>query len=226
MIQQFAGILFDLDGLIIDSEALGVRVWQTLCREQGFELTEEFYTSAVGRGVDRFVDDLAAAFGSGFDRNVLRRRRPEVWSEFLLKEPLARKPGFDELLTFLESRGIPRAIATSTERSLVVDRLRSAGLDETRFQAVVCGSEVASLKPAPDVYLLAAAKLGFHPEDCLAIEDSTTGVLAAHRAQVPVIMVPDLAEPSPETRALTLHVYADLFKVRDFLESLDARHHV
>ena len=216
--ENIQAVLFDLDGLIVDSENLAVQVWTKLCQEQGFELREEMYRVGVGKGFPHFLATLSSFFGSGFDVEKVRERRPLIWEEFLSTQGLPRKTGFDTLLHFLEQNNYRRAIATSTERPLVERRFRASGVDPSRFHAVVTGDEVPRVKPAPDLYLRAAELVGVPPENCLALEDSDVGAKAANAAGVRVIVIPDLFQPSEETLSFAFAVKDSLEGVYDFLK--------
>lgn len=213
-------IIFDLDGLIVDSESVAHRVWEILCREQGFELNQSLHQSGVGRGMNAFLSILQEAFGEKFDTQLIQEKRPLIWRKVLEEDGLKRKPGFDDLLRYLEAQKIPRAIATSTERELVTVRFRASGVDPTRFQSTVAGDEVPKPKPAPDVYLQAARNLGVDPSRCLALEDSDVGAAAAHAAGIRVIVIPDLFPPNEKTRAFAFRVLDSLSGVPEIIEEL------
>lgn len=126
------------------------------------------------------------------------------------------KTGVFELLHALAERRIPVAVATSTEKDIAPRKLRLAGL-ETHFSLIVTGCEVPRSKPAPDIFLLAAARLGIDPVSCLVLEDSHNGVLAANSAGMSPVMIPDLLAPTPEINALTLAVFPSLVEAKPFL---------
>lgn len=217
MSAPISAVLFDLDGLLIDSEALGFRVWQSICAEQDLVLTEALYRMGVGAGVEHFMKTLEATFDGRFRRELARERRPHIWESFLKKGDLKKKPGFEEILGLLEEKRIRRAIATSTERRLVEQRFVSAAINPLRFQAIVCGDEVGLVKPAPDLYLRAAELIEAPPAECLVLEDSATGAEAASRAQMRVVVVPDLLEPSEATKAIAVRIEPNLYEVCSWL---------
>jgi HAD superfamily hydrolase (TIGR01509 family) len=150
-------------------------------------------------------------YGEGFDLEAFRG----VYSANVRQVMEARvpiKPGVVELLDFLDARGIPCGVATSAQRATAESHLGRAGL-LPRFAAVTTRDDVERAKPFPDIYLEAARRLGIAPENCMAFEDSTPGLIAAHAAGTMAIMVPDILQPSDETRAKCLHIAPDLHAV-------------
>jgi HAD superfamily hydrolase (TIGR01509 family) len=200
-------VIFDMDGLLLDSEPLYRVTWQTAAAELGCPIDDELYTRFVGRGNDESERILLERFGDAFPFDEFRVRWRRDWDERLARAPLARKPGAMELLDLLDARAIPKALATSTPRSIA---LRCLGDLATRFVVIVCGDEVEHSKPSPDLFLLISHRLGLTPERCLALEDSEAGVRAARAARMEVIIVPDLIEPSAEIAAMALHVCRSL----------------
>ena len=142
-----------------------------------------------------------------------------AYDAIIEREGIALKPGLIELLGWLEDAAIPRAVATSTRRSRAQAKLVRTQLCE-RFAALVGGDEIARGKPAPDIYLEAAARLGVAPAACVALEDSEPGIRAALAAGMMPIMVPDLAPPSAALLAHALPVFASLAEVRAHLCAL------
>jgi HAD superfamily hydrolase (TIGR01509 family) len=205
-----SAVLFDLDGLLIDSERLDMQLSQALATELGFKLEAGVLRTLVGiRTVD--VDpDVLKPLGCSMDFQsfaALVKRRTRNWAAI---HGIPVKPGVAELLDHLDAIGMPRAIATGAIRS---EALANLGTLVDRFNAAAFGDEVRAGKPSPDSYLLAAARLGVDPVRCLALEDSDAGVRAAERAGCTAIMVPDLVPASPDTR----YVCHSLLRVRDWL---------
>jgi HAD superfamily hydrolase (TIGR01509 family) len=203
-------VIFDMDGLLLDSEPLYRVTWQTAAAELGCLIDDDFYSQFVGRGTDEAELILREHFGDALPLDEFRIRWKREFDERLSREPLPHKPGAVALLDRVDGRGIPKALATSTPRALAT---RCLGSLNSRFSIFAFGDEVAQSKPAPDLFLLAASRLGVRPDDCLVIEDSEAGVRAAHAAAMAVIMVPDLVEPSPEIAAMAIRVCRSLDSV-------------
>jgi HAD superfamily hydrolase (TIGR01509 family) len=202
-------VIFDMDGLLLDSEPLYRMTWQTAAADLGCPIDDEFYKRFVGRGNDEAEHLLRERFPE-LPLDEFRKRWRRDWDARLAASPLARKAGAMELLDLLETRRIPKALATSSPRVLA---LRCLGDLASRFAALAFGDEVSHSKPAPDLFLLASQRLGFAPADCLVLEDSEAGVRAARAAGMAVIMVPDLVPPSPEIASMATRVCETLHEV-------------
>jgi HAD superfamily hydrolase (TIGR01509 family) len=159
---------------------------------------------------------LLDEFGSGFPMDAFRNRCQTLEAAFEAG-PLPKKRGLDELLDLLDSRRIPKAVATSTRREISVPELAATGLFD-RFNVIATGDEVTNGKPAPDLFLLAAQRLGIDPAACLVLEDAEPGVIAAHRAGMQVYMVPDLQPSSPTVERLANGIFDSLDVVASHLE--------
>jgi HAD superfamily hydrolase (TIGR01509 family) len=210
-------VIFDMDGLLLDSEPLYRVTWQTAAADLGFPISDEFYQRFVGRGNDEAEHLLRERFGDALPLDEFRKRWRRDWDERLAASPLARKAGAIELLDLLEQRGIPKALATSSPRTLA---LRCLGDLAPRFVALAFGDEVSHSKPAPDLFLLASERLGIKPADCLVLEDSEAGVRAARAAGMDVIMVPDLVPPSDEIASMATRVCESLHDVAAILAAM------
>lgn len=215
-VMAYAAVLFDMDGLMFDSERLILRAWQRAMADFGYEASEEVYLASVGRTVEATNQLLRAAYGPDFALEATNERTGEyIWQEVDAQGP-PLKPGLLALLDYLEAQGIPKAVASSSERASIERLLAAAGLTG-RFAAIAAGDEVAHGKPAPDIFLLAAQRLGVEPASCLVLEDSEPGAWAAHAAGMAVIIVPDLTPPSDETAQLAVAVLPDLHAVQAWL---------
>lgn len=185
------GVLFDMDGVVLDTEKLYARFWAEAARALGYPMT---YEQALGmRSLSGPMGQakLESYFGPGVSRAVIRDKRVELMDAFVSEHGVDAKPGIFELLDFLNDKGIPAAITTSSPRERVERYLQPLGL-LTRFNRVCTGYEVKQGKPAPDIYQYGAASLGLRPENCLAIEDSPAGIESAYRAGCMAVLVPDL----------------------------------
>jgi beta-phosphoglucomutase-like phosphatase (HAD superfamily) len=207
-------VIFDMDGLLLDSEPLYRVTWQTAASQMGCPIDDDLYAHFVGRGNDQAEELLRERFGDALPLEEFRRRWRRDWDERLDRAPLGRKAGAVELLDFLDDLGIPKGLATSSPRAIAIRCLGELAL---RFAAIACGDEVVHSKPAPDLFLLASQRLGVAPVRCLVLEDSEAGVRSAVTAGMKVIIVPDLIEPPAGIAALAAHVCHSLHEVRALL---------
>lgn len=209
-----AAIILDMDGLMVDTEPLYKIAWQQASSEVGFDLDDRRYAMIVGRTMAGCERVLAEEFGPGFPVERVRERRPVLWREAVERRGVQPKPGLLELLTFADTRGLHTAVATSTNAETAAFTLDRAGL-ATRIRTVVTGDQIAQSKPAPDIYLEAARRLGVEPGACIAIEDSEAGVLSIAKAGMRGILVPhwpasDLATRTAYRVADSLHDACDI----------------
>lgn len=212
-------VIFDMDGLMLDTEVIYRQVWQQAARMQGFVLTDEHYLPFVGRTTRDAEADMARMFGPSFDLARFRADWPRIWHAFITQHSIPRKPGLHALLDLLDADGYRKAVATST---VYAEALETLGTLIERFDALVTGDMVRHGKPAPDIFLLAAERLGTTPDECLVLEDSEAGVAAAHAAGMRVICVPDLKQPAPEIARKATAIYQTLDDVRHWLVTFAA----
>ncbi len=209
-------VIFDMDGLLLDTEKLLVRFWVQAANESGFPMTRE--QALMLRSLHRkfAVAYLKELFGEGFDYKAVRARRMELMSAYLSDNPLELKEGAVELLSYLNERGIPAAVCTATDLERARDYLTRVGIFD-RFDRIVCATMVEYGKPSPDVYLYAARQLGLQPCECMALEDSPNGVKSAAGAGCVTVMIPDLTEPDEELNKLIFAVSDSLGGVIDII---------
>ena len=200
-------VVFDMDGLMLDSERAINDCMARVSRELGHDLPDSLWLQMIGGGEGLCRRLLSERIGD--DATVELLARAEVMYDVLADAGIDHRPGIVDLLDWLVARGIPRAVATSTRRPLAMRKLAASGL-LPYFDAVCTSSDVAAPKPAPDVYLLAASKLGIEPARCLVLEDSPTGVRAALAAGMTPVQVPDMLEPDDAARALGHRIVASL----------------
>ena len=210
-------VVFDMDGLLIDSEAIYRDALMGAAVALGKPLPVSVFHSLIGAPITQNRERLLDHFGPDFDVEALlvdasHRFHDEVDYENILKA------GVTELLDRLEALAIPRAIATSSPHDAVDRHLGPSGL-KARFQAVIARGDYPRGKPNPDPFLAAAAALGVDPRACLALEDSYNGVRAAHAAGMMTIMVPDLLEPTDEMHEKCVTVAASLHRVLVLVEA-------
>jgi HAD superfamily hydrolase (TIGR01509 family) len=214
-------VVFDMDGLLVDSETMFRDAMMHVAKAHGRELPLSVFLRMVGLPgpVSRLV--AIEHFGEDFPIDAFNEA---VWAHARVHHEevgVALKAGVVELLDYLDSRGLPRAVATSSSHLAVELQLGRNGI-QPRFQAIVAAGDYARGKPNPDPFLTAAERLGVDPAYCLALEDSHNGVRAAHAAGMMTIMVPDLLNATDEMRALSVAIADSLHDVRLLLESTNS----
>lgn len=201
---MFEAVIFDMDGLLLDSERPIRDAWLEIGQAHGVMLDAPTYQRVIGRS----MVEVHAILGEVFGVERYRRAADEVAALLEARHAVQGYPakaGAAALLGWLGERGVTCGLASSSYRAKILHRLGTAALLD-RFAAIAGGDEVARGKPAPDVYLLAAERLGVAPAACLAFEDSDNGARAALEAGMKVVIVPDLVEPHPEVAAQCLRL--------------------
>jgi len=207
-----AAVVFDMDGLLFDSESLYQEAVVLAAVESGYEVVPELFHQMVGLPVVQGRAVLLSHFGEDFPVDAFQ----EAWVRHfwvIAETHLTLKPGVRELLDTLDELALPRAIATSSTHRTVQRHLSAHHL-LGRFDTVVGNGDYEAGKPAPDPFLTAAHRLGVDPQLCLALEDSPNGVRSAAAAGMMTVMVPDLVAPTDEIRRLCVYVAPDLHDVR------------
>lgn len=217
---RIKGVLFDMDGIILDTERLYTRFWMEAANSLGVPMKLEH---ALGIRSTNHADaeaKLKAWFGPETSHQQIRKRRIEMMEAYINENGVELKPGIYPLMDYLKSQGIKTAIATSSPVERVEQHLAGTGLFE-RFDAITTAYMVKKGKPEPDIYLLAAEKLGLQPDECIALEDSPSGITSAFRAGCHTIMIPDQDQPTDELRNM-LYAKADrLDDVISIIEEMD-----
>lgn len=216
MTQVIKAVIFDMDGLIFDSERLYAKANVKTAKTLGLGKDEAYFYQFVGIGAQDMAERMKEAFDDDLVDEFFRLGEEDA-HELLLHGEVPTQPGLHELLDYLDDAGIEKVIASSSEVHMIDVMTKNAGIRD-RFSAIHGGDQVEQTKPAPDIFELAWSNLGVSKEETLVLEDSINGVLAAHAAGIPVIMVPDTVEPTDEVRDKALTVVNNLSEVANYLK--------
>jgi HAD superfamily hydrolase (TIGR01509 family) len=215
---KIAAVIFDMDGTMFDTEAMYQRGMARAGAELGYDIHHGIYLGTVGLPEIGWRTHLRNTFGPDFPLDEIARRTVDNVHAELERDGLPIKPGLLALLSDLDDKRIPCAIASSSKRKTIQRNLGLSGLQD-RFPVIVGGEEVQHGKPAPDIFLEAARRLNIRPANCMVLEDSNAGIRAAHAAGMVAVMIPDLIPPSDELRLLARVVLPSLFEVSDWLST-------
>ena len=215
---QFHPVIFDMDGVIFDSERLLMESWKLVADKYGIEGIEDTLRQCFGVNVEVSRQIYFDRYGPDFPLDLYKQEtRAHFRSQCTNGHPPV-KAGVRELLDYLNGRGVPLALASSTSTEIVRAELEGAGLLDC-FSVVIGGDQIERSKPAPDIFLAAAEALGAKAEDCFVIEDSFNGVRAGKAAGMHTLMVPDMVPPDREMKEKAEAILPSLNEVRNFLAS-------
>jgi len=210
-----AAVIFDMDGLMLDTERLTIPLWDEAGKKFGYRIPYDTVLKMVGISSQSARDVLFKEYGDDFPYEKIR-------DEFRLlckreyEKGIPHKKGLLFLLDRLAAVKVPFGVATSTRKETAMENLEKAGILE-RFAAITGGDEVANGKPAPDIFLLAAEKLGQPPSACVGFEDSTAGLRGLHAAGIRSIFIKDVVEPPQEVLATVWRTCGDLCEAAEML---------
>jgi HAD superfamily hydrolase (TIGR01509 family) len=203
------GVILDMDGLMLDTERMETDLYVTISREMGWPTAEEFLRTTIGLSEDSAEAVYRAEFGAAYPYREIWRKVREGLAETAEHRGIPHRPGLAAFLDRLTALEIPAAVATSSVREMALWKLEKGGI-AGRFAALACGDEVEWGKPAPDIFLLAARRLGLEPADCIGFEDSPAGLRGLAAAGIRAVFIKDLAEPPPEVLRTIWRRYGDL----------------
>lgn len=213
-------VVFDMDGVLFDTETLCQDSWMAIAEERGLPGMAEIFPQCIGLNANDSKQVVLRAYGQDFAYEEFRQQASVWFWDYIEKNGLPVMPGVREILEWLKEHNWKVGLASSTRRSSVENHLEQAGLRDY-FQTVVTGDMVEHSKPQPDIYLMACRELGVAPEEAFAIEDSPNGIRSAHAARMTPLMVPDMIAPDDEIKRLSSRIFDSLFDVMEYFRTLD-----
>ena len=205
-------VVFDMDGVIFDSEKICLNCWLYQAEKYGLEDIEEVVHQCIGTNKAKTKEIVTNRYGNLFDYDKVCEENSQMYHDYVVEHGLPMKPGVVEILDYLKNKGYKIGMASSTRVALVEAQLVTAGIREY-FDEVVGGDLLKRSKPAPDIYLMACERLEIAPEEAYAIEDSYNGIRSAYDAGMKPIMVPDMLSPTDEMREKSVMVKESLLEL-------------
>lgn len=212
-------IIFDMDGVLMDTERISFESYQKVFKEYKYELDKKVFLKFIGRNFDGINAILKEEYGKDFPVDIVHEKKSKLALETINKDGVIIKPGVYELLEYLNNENYKIAVATSTRKERAFQLLEKAKIKD-KVDYIICGDEVESSKPNPEIFLKAAKGLQINPENCIVIEDSDSGIKAAHAANMIAIHVPDMKFLDDDVKELAFKICENLFDVRDYLQTI------
>ena len=213
---EIKGVIFDMDGVVLDTEKLYVRFWCEAANFYGYPMKKHHALSIRSMARVFAIKKLKGYFGENFDYYAVHDKRIELMDKYISEKGIDTKPYAEYLLKYLKDNGYKTAIATATALERTEKYLKQVGLYKY-FDKIICASMVKKGKPEPDIYLKAAESLELMPCECIALEDSKNGIISASGAGCKTVMVPDLDGPDEEILSMTYSVADNLKEVINLL---------
>lgn len=219
MKKSIKAVVFDMDGIIFDSERLVIDCWKVVAEKYAIPDIEEACNECLGVNSVETKEKFLNRYGQDFPYDEYKNEMSKIYHDNYDGGRLPMKIGVVELLKYLKETDVKVALASSTRTEVVVQQLKDAGILEY-FRVIVGGDMVTRSKPQPDIFLKACEELGVAPEESFAIEDSYNGIRAAAAGHLRPLMVPDLMPPTDEMRDLSEGIFDTLLDVKGYLKEI------
>ncbi len=210
-------IIFDMDGLMIDSERITYENYVKECQALGYTMTKDFYVTLLGCPAKDVYAKFNTHFGKDFPTEAIITKAHQDMEASFIEDGVPLKEGLIPLLIYLKSNNYKTIVATSSNRDRV-DRILSIAKITDYFDDSICGDEVKKGKPNPDIFIKACHKLGVKREEAIVLEDSEAGIQAAYNAHIPVICIPDMKYPEHTYASMITRIYPTLNEVITYLK--------
>lgn len=209
-------LIFDMDGLMFDSEVIAEKAYKKAAKEFGYEISNDIYYQLLGRSRTDAYIIMKEIMGAEYPATEINKLAHEFKDAHIQEHGLPTKKGLMELLTYVKQKGILMAVASSSDKSVIEWYLTLAGID-SYFDYIISGDQVAHSKPNPEIFLNVCHHLKVKPEESLVLEDSKSGIMAAVNGNIPVICIPDILDHEEEIKKLTYKTLPDLNAVIKYI---------
>ena len=217
--KKIEAVLFDMDGVIFDTESIYLDIWTKVFESYGYKMTKDVYISVMGRGRKNVIKTFVDLYGQDLPIIQMYKEKDGKLMQVIDKGQVPMKVGVKEILTFLKENGYKVALATSAKRERAMKQLKMANIKEL-FDCIVCGDEVINAKPNPEIFLKAAEELSVKPENCIVIEDSPAGIESAYNANMIGIHVEDLKKADEVILKYCHKSFKNLIDIKEYISIL------
>lgn len=216
---KIKAVLFDMDGVIFDTEREYLKEWNKIFEKYGYEMKKEIYVSVMGRGRKKVKEIFKENFGDDLPIEEMYIEKDKMLKEAIENNEVPLKQGALELLEFLKRNGYKTALATSAKKDRVKSQVTHAKINNL-FDAIVCADDIVNSKPNPEIFLKAAEKVNIKPENCIVIEDSEAGIRAAFNAGMIAFHVKDLKEADENIKKYCNKNFENLIEIKKYIENM------
>ncbi|OEG63813.1 MAG: hypothetical protein BHK79_00820 [Halanaerobium sp. MDAL1] len=210
-------VIFDMDGLMFDTERLSKELWQQLGAERGYSFEDDFFDDMVGLDLEDTRESFKEDYGQDFPYLEMREQKNRLLKKHVKANGVPAKEGLFEIIDYLKEKQYLLAVASSSFKEKIIFYLDSIGIKD-KFDYIIGGDEVEKSKPNPEIFIKAINELGVGREEAIILEDSAHGVLAANKAGIKVVLVPDLVEHPPEIEKLVYRKLNNLAELKGLLK--------
>ncbi|CDM68227.1 HAD family hydrolase [Clostridium bornimense] len=215
--KEVKAIIFDMDGVIFDTERVYLDIWSKVFEKYGYKITKEVYISVMGRGRKKVKEIFMKNFGENMPIEEMYMEKDAMLAKVIGNNEVPMKLGAYDLLKYLKENNYKVALATSARRNRVTKQIEAAEI-ESFFDAIVCGDDILESKPNPEIFIKAACNLEVDKEKCIVIEDSPAGIEAAYNANMIGIHVEDLKKADNDIKKYCYRSFKSLIEVGEFLK--------
>lgn len=216
---KIKAVLFDMDGVIFDTEREYLQEWNKIFEKYGYEMKKEIYVSVMGRGRKKVKEIFKENFGNDLPIEEMYIEKDKMLKETIENNKVPLKQGALELLEFLKKNEYKTALATSAKKDRVKSQVTNAKINNL-FDAIVCADDIVNSKPDPEIFLKAAEKVNIKPENCIVIEDSEAGIRAAFNAGMIAFHVKDLKEADENIMKYCDKNFENLIEIKKYIENM------
>ena len=217
---KIKAVLFDMDGVIFDTERQYLKEWEAIFKKYGYKMKKEIYISVMGRGRKKVKEIFKEKFGEDLPIDKMYIEKDKMLKKAVENNKVPLKEGALELLEFLKENGYKIALATSAKRERVKIQVSHAKI-ENIFDAIVCSEDITNSKPDPEIFLKAAEKVCVNPENCIVIEDSEAGIKAAFNAKMMGFHIEDLKKADESILKYSYKNFKNLIEIKEYIKSME-----